>query len=194
MRRLILWMVYAALMGSGLAWAASDNPFGFETQTHPRKYDYCEHDSELFHGHGFTCTSAPRPHPKLPHYVVQFVDGVGLCTIEAVVDSLPWPEVTDLEKMFARQIANKYGPHRPEPDIRLRQKKTKRGGTGYLNVYRWVKPAGTPGWGEVAQIDLLVFETDPTGNQAKSWVAVHVKLGTAEACETRIQEDAERAF
>ena len=73
------------VVGNSSAWAENENPFGFETDKHPLEYEYCKRDPGLinFRGHGYTCSSAPRPHPDIQEYQLQYVEDVGLCTITA---------------------------------------------------------------------------------------------------------------
>lgn len=83
-RTAIMLVIFGALFaGSPSARADSGNPFGFETNKHPLKYEYCKKEPGLFRGHGYVCSSAPRPHPDIQEYQLQFVEDVGLCTIEA---------------------------------------------------------------------------------------------------------------
>ena len=79
----LLLMLAVFFTGSLPAQAESDNPFGFETQTHPLQYEYCKKAPGLFRDHGYKCSSAPRPHPDLQEYMLQFVEDVGLCSISA---------------------------------------------------------------------------------------------------------------
>ena len=73
------------VVGNSSAWAENENPFGFETDKHPLEYEYCKRDPGLinFRGHGYTCSWAPRPHPDIQEYQLQFVEDIGLCAIEA---------------------------------------------------------------------------------------------------------------
>lgn len=73
----------AFLTGISCAEAESDNPFGFETDTHPLKYEYCKKEHGLFRDHGYKCNSAPRSHPDLHEYRLLFVETVGLCSVGA---------------------------------------------------------------------------------------------------------------
>ena len=79
---IMLVMLGTLFAGSLAALADSGNPFGFETNKHPLEYEYCKKEPGLFRGHGYTCSSAPRPHPDIQEYQLQFVEDVGLCTIE----------------------------------------------------------------------------------------------------------------
>ena len=77
---LIINVLFTGISG---ARADSENPFGFETNTHPLEYEYCKKELGLFRNHGHKCNSAPRPHPDLQEYKLQFVEQVGLCYILA---------------------------------------------------------------------------------------------------------------
>ena len=82
---IILLVLGTFIAGNPSARADSENPFGFETNTHPLEYEYCKRNPGhfSFRGHGYTCSSAPRPHPDLQEYQLQFVKDVGLCVIVA---------------------------------------------------------------------------------------------------------------
>ena len=80
------------MTGSPGTWADSGNPFGFETNTHPSEYEYCQKETGFFPNHGYKCSSAPppRPHPDILEYELLFVEQVGLCYISAKTDSDLW--------------------------------------------------------------------------------------------------------
>ena len=80
---IVMALSLAFLTGISGAEADSENPFGFETHTHPLEYKFCKKEHGLFREHGYKCNSAPRPHPDLQEYKLQFVEQVGLCFIEA---------------------------------------------------------------------------------------------------------------
>ena len=92
------------ITGNPSASADSENPFGFETNKHPLEYEYCKKEPGLFRGHGYKCSSAPRLHPDLEEYALQFVEDVGLCSIVAARED----RFIGTE-MFHLQIAKKYG-------------------------------------------------------------------------------------
>lgn len=87
---IVLGLFGVLMMGSLGARADSGNPFGFETNTHPLKYEYCKKEPGLFRNHGYKCSSAPRPHPDLEEYMLKFVEQVGLCFILATNDPDRW--------------------------------------------------------------------------------------------------------
>ena len=188
MTRLFLLLVVAVLMGSGSAWAASDNPFGFETHKHPLDYEYCKANLDTFRGHGYDCRTAPRPHPDLPDYRLKFVDGVGLCQIVASKNKLSTSDAQDLRTALTSQISRKYGPATiPTGEVEM-------SGPGWtFKKYVWLPPAGSEGVGEVNEIRLHVLE-GVSEEQQKNLAIVKVFLNTNPTCETRIDEKAERAF
>ena len=83
MKRAVIMLLIINVLFTGISGARADseNPFGFETNTHPLEYEYCKKETELFRNHGYKCNSAPRPHPDLQEYKLQFVEQVGLCFI-----------------------------------------------------------------------------------------------------------------
>ena len=108
--RIMLVMFIALFTGSLDARADSGNPFGFETHKHPLEYEYCKKEPGLYRGHGYKCSSAPRPHPDFEEYALQFVEDVGLCFIAARHQPKPFTKLKDMFEIFHRQIAKKYGP------------------------------------------------------------------------------------
>ncbi len=105
---IMLSVLGTLIAGSLIARADSENPFGFETNKHPLEYEYCKKEPGLARGHGYKCSSAPRPHPDLEEYALQFVEDVGLCFIAAGRERI----IIDTENMFEMfhlQIAKKYG-------------------------------------------------------------------------------------
>ena len=120
----IMLIVFGAIFTGCLSTEAeSENPFGFETNKHPLEYEYCKKEPGIFRGHGYRCSSAPRPHPDLEWYALQFVEDVGLCLINGIGrafiadpiigDFLPAKQSTmdnpgNFERVY-RQIVKKYG-------------------------------------------------------------------------------------
>ena len=80
---IVLVLFGVCMTGVPGAWADSGNPFGFETNAHPSEYEYCKKEPGWYREHGYSCSSAPRPHPDLRSYHLSFVEGVGLCYIAA---------------------------------------------------------------------------------------------------------------
>lgn len=101
------------LTGSLPAQAESDNPFGFETNKDPGEYEYCEKQppGHAYRNHGYSCTTAPRPHPDFKWYHLQFVKEVGLCRIQAGTDAID----LEMEIPVKDQIMAKYGSPTKEP-------------------------------------------------------------------------------
>ena len=130
---IMLVMIGILIAGSLDARADSGNPFGFETNKHPLEYEYCKKEPGLYRGHGYKCSSAPRPHPDLEEYALQFVEDIGLCFIaarhQARHQPKPFTNSYDMFEMFHRQIAKKYGP----PSTR----KIGRLDHGEDNSYQW---------------------------------------------------------
>ena len=101
----MLIMFGTLFTGSLSARADSGNPFGFETNKHPLEYEYCKKEPGYYRGHGYKCSSAPRPHPDLEEYALQFAEDVGLCSIVAARED----RFIGIIEMFHLQIAKKYG-------------------------------------------------------------------------------------
>ena len=139
----MLVMLGALFTGSLSAWADSGNPFGFETKTHPQEYEYCKKEPGLFRDHGYKCSSAPRPHPDLEEYALQFVEDVGLCSITALSNAFLQGYTADAKfEMFKDQISKKYGPP------------TSKAVTTNEPVNHWSPKAGFGGLGDVKEIEI----------------------------------------
>ena len=198
MTRLILLLVFAALMGCGQEpepkpAPVSDNPFGFGTQTHPLDYENCRSMSKQYGGQGYRgdayeCESAPRPHPDLTEYWLEFVEGVGVCAIEGRADELRSEQASDLEIRLIAQIKAKYGLGDPQTaDIRQPSRRE------FLGTYVWVKPTGASGWMTVTKIELTASRSEEYAIP-RSWVTVRMQLETAEACQTRLDKLGQQAL
>ena len=162
------------ITGNPSVQADSGNPFGFETNKHPLEYEYCKKEPGLFRGHGYKCSSAPRPHPDLEVYKLQFVEDVGLCLIVGRHEG--WVlNVVNLMDNLKSQIANKYGP----PTAGLKQESS----------YAWYPKAGFKGLGDVKGIEI-----GSNYNGSSPWVEVGFWLVPNNACQKKIEEKAKRAF
>lgn len=111
---IILVVLGTFIAGNLGARAESKNPFGFETNKHPLEYEYCKQKKDPkkpdLRGHGYTCNSAPRPHPDFQEYLLLFVEDVGLCSIQAVSNVFAVDPANEKFEMFKGQITKKYGP------------------------------------------------------------------------------------
>lgn len=196
----ILPVVLAALFtGSLNAWAESENPFGFETNKHPLEYDYCKKEPGLFRGHGYKCSSAPRPHPDLEEYALQFVEDVGVCGIEAYLDDVPLRAIEKRIELFKNQIAKKYGPAAIPTEEENRDTVT--GFNWQILRYYWNSNGGFKGLGDVKRIQIRAYSTDkdPTyellkDDPNKNWVTITFELVTLDACLKQINDKADHAF
>ena len=159
------------IAGSSSAHAESGNPFGFETDKHPLEYEYCKKEPGLYRGHGYKCSSAPRPHPDLEEYALQFVEEIGLCFIVGHHKGNPSGLVND----FRGQIAKKYGP--PTED------------KGYPDNISWDPKAGFSGLGDVVRIEL-----GASHYVSRKWVEVAFVLVLGNACLKKIDAKANHAF
>lgn len=189
--RLILIGV-AVLMGSGSAWASPDNPFGFETHKHPREYVCRPMTGDLYRGYGYACDSAPREHPDLSYYSVQYVSGVGACLIQGTASKIPFEDFPGLVTKFQEQITEKYGP---EYEILREGEKDNPG--SFMATYYWIPKEGTPGIGDVAAIRLLALGREPPKT---STITIRAYLTTVPACRAamdrfdkeEVEEDAQQ--
>ena len=190
---IILIALGTFITGSPIAQADSGNPFGFETNKHPLEYEYCKKEPGLFRGHGYTCSSAPRPHPDILGYKLQFVEDIGLCRISAYVDKVLLRDIKNTIAMFKGQIVKKYGPATIPTEEEAR--------ASSVLLYYWAPKAGFNGLGEVKQIDIRAYDAneDPlidilADDLNRNWVNVSFWLVTSDACLKKIDEKAGHAF
>lgn len=184
---IILTVLGTFITGTPCVRAESDNPFGFETNKHPLEYEYCQKDKALsptalrsrsLRGHGYTCSSAPRPHPDFPEYTLSFVEGVGLCFISATgyhYPLFPWQGLG----MFKEQIAQKYG----QPTSKAESKRA-------YHWYHWWPKEGFDGLGDVQMIELYEYEP----KKYRMSAAVSFWLVPFNTCLKKIDEKADHAF
>ena len=207
---IMLVMFGTVVAGSLSARADSGNPFGFETNKHPLEYEYCKKEPGLFRGHGYKCSSAPRPHPDLEEeYALQFVEDVGLCKIGARSFSYNLNDADTIVEHFKRQIAKKYGPHHALSPLRppineYEERLNKAYPTLVEKKYTWDQKTGFKGLGNVESVelaedlyseeDLLSGEKEIKENTIKVKVAVWFTLVTSDACLKEIDDKADHAF
>lgn len=179
------------LMGSGSAWASPDNPFGFETNKHPLEYGCSYVADDLFRGYGYTCAAAPRDHPDMTYYTVQFVPDVGGGVIEAIADKIQPDAFAGLAAKLRDQITEKYGPEL-EP---LRDDHRVEGKFKGLTTFFWIPKEGTAGIGDVVAIRLRTHEA-LARKGSSMWIQFQTLLHTKPACQTAMdqfdQEEAEQ--
>lgn len=163
--------------------AETQNPFGFDSQVHPLQYEYCKNDDRMFRqGRGyFVCQSAPRPHPTFRTYTVQFVHGVGLCRIEAMMDTF---FMRNDIKQIADQIARKYGAPTDLKEVSDAPAKVQ---------YSWKQKDGFPSAGNVTTITLHGIELDNT-KEMNTWIEVDFSLKSKKHCLAALIEQAIHAF
>ena len=63
----------------------------------------------------------------------------------------------------------------------------------FLDTYAWVKPKGASGWRNVTKIEPTASRSQ-LGILPRSWVALQMQLETAEACQTRLDDQGQRAL
>ena len=178
---IMLVMFGIVVAGSLSARADSGNPFGFETNKHPLEYEYCKKEPGLFRGHGYKCSSAPRPHPDLEEYKLQFVEDVGLCFIVGRHEGRLAGVIID---NFKGQIANKYGPPTAGDSFKQESPPLK-----FPTKYSWYPKAGFKGLGDVKAIEI-----GTNYNSSPKWVEIFFWLVPNNACQKKIDDKAAGAF
>ncbi len=190
---IILIVLGTFITGNPSVQADSGNPFGFETNKHPLEYEYCKKEPGLFRGHGYKCSSAPRPHPDLEEYALQFVEDIGLCAIVGRGPSFPdpsfWPTklsesrfiwINNRFEIFYRQIVKKYG------SPTSRKNESDLAGLLVPDIYYWDSEEGFKGLGDVKAIELF--------GALEGGKKVYFELVTSDACLKKIDDKADRAF
>ncbi len=178
---IILIVLGTFITGNPSVQADSGNPFGFETNKHPLEYEYCKKEPGLFRGHGYKCSSAPRPHPDLEVYKLQFVEDVGVCVIVGSYEGW-FLNVGNFVGNFKSQIANKYGP----PTAGLKQESPP---LEFPTKYAWYPKAGFKGLGDVKGIEIRA-----NYDASSRWVEIVFWLVPNNACQKEIDDKADRAF
>ena len=185
-------------LGSSCVWAESQNPFGFETNTHPLEYEYCKKYSEVsefFDSHfEYQCGSAPRMHPDIETFYLEFVEDVGLCSIKArsfdFVGDLDFTGDSRRDRVdsFKDQVAQKYGPPTNKTEEGDLNDHFPLKGNGIKYRYDWDQRAGFSGLGNVSNIHVILFASYP------DTVLVNFELNTREACDKKVDEMRTTAF
>ena len=166
------------LTGISCAEAESENPFGFETNTHPLEYGYCKRteskkDEAYFR---YQCSSAPRMHPDIENIFLEFVEDVGLCFIDAASFASS-KKIEDRVDRFKDQIVEKYGPptHKTEDESDYR--------------YDWDQEAGFPSLG-----DIKAIRVKKSYRADADRVSIFFWFKAGKACKEKIDEHRARAF
>jgi hypothetical protein len=92
-----------------LSGTATAGPFGLDDETFQLDQFQCGDEVSGF----YTCLSVPKPHPDIETYIVQFVDGVGLCMIKGISKNIPDSIYGDgtrrkVDEIYD-QLSSKYG-------------------------------------------------------------------------------------
>lgn len=184
----VLVAVFTGSVGQG---AESQNPFGFETQTHPLQHSYCRKaDNPIRDHHLYICTSAPRAHPDFFRYDLNFLEGVGLCDISSFTYGRYLPlrdtRLDNFMEKLKKQLSKKYGSGRPDKS------------SGKKRVYIWDKKAGFNGVGNVEQIRMQPWAQTHSAGTKSAYTAmgvnVYFHLKTMTLCEEKLYNQGSQAF
>ncbi|MGR3914874.1 MAG: hypothetical protein OD918_10265 [Gammaproteobacteria bacterium] len=90
--------------------AAESNPFGLGLDKHPTAYGCTQLQTSKY---WYQCKTVPKPHPEFESYAVQYVEGVGICYVNAIGktirnDSFGFTTKTRVDAI-ALQLRKKYG-------------------------------------------------------------------------------------
>ena len=177
---------------------ASAGPFGFDINTHPKEYGYCRPAKDK--PKAWYCGEAPRQHSAFEQYGLWFVEGVGICKIQAVGKSIKNdPYAYKLLKEMARverHVSYKYGEGKkydhlksdsiyrhPEPKNRKKwMSQMRRGLRDY--GYRWSKEVD-----KVRKLDLFAVV-----EKKHSYLIIHFELVTDFDCMRKLADKDSKAF
>lgn len=88
---------------------ASAGPFGYDFDTFTPSAYGCGGQRGTF----YRCDNAPKPHPDMEYYIVQYAEGVGLCMIKGVSnnirDTVYGDETRNKTDEIHNQLKIKYG-------------------------------------------------------------------------------------
>ena len=150
----LMFLFTVLFIGSQRVQAESANPFGFEMTKHPLEYEFCKKEPGFYRGHAYSCNPAPRPHPDLEWYSLQFVKGIGLCRLHTGAKNFrPDLAFNNALEILKDQIAKKYGP--PTKETKQEEKSIH---AQERQMY-WSPEAGCKGLGAVKTIEVWASET-----------------------------------
>ena len=183
----------------------ADDPFGFDINVSPAKYDYCFSSNE-WENVSYYCTNAPKPHPEFTDYLLWYIDDIGLCRLEANGRNIENDDygLRTIEKIeqIKEQLKKKYGeptlqtdflrsvvsiydgqPYRLEDAVeRVRQEKLD-------DSYFWFPPEYKQ-VGNVVELSL----TASAVNSSTGILSLAFEYPNLEACLQRRDDQASDAF
>ena len=120
MRTVVFALVAAFVAGCERTEVSDGNPFGLDLDKHPSEYGCVQvPNKKLFWE--YRCDALPeplaymKPHPEIDRFEIQYVDGIGICNVEARGKPFSYGSfsgaVKKRGKAVARQLARKYGAH-----------------------------------------------------------------------------------
>ena len=97
------------LMTLSISFPAFCGPFGLDFKNFSLAESGCADQKGSF----YTCKSVPKPHPDIELYVIQYVEGVGLCMIKGISrdisDSIYGDNIRRKTDEIYDQLTTKYG-------------------------------------------------------------------------------------
>ena len=115
-----------------------EGPFGFELNNLSKPsdiYEYCKGPSETGFS-GYDCTSAPKPHPDMTTYLLEYSENMGICGIYAstgnISDTGKGIKTKSMADKLTNQISLKYSSKIAKAD------KIK-SGSKYAGPENWLK-------------------------------------------------------
>jgi len=179
--------------------AAESNPFGLDLDKHPSQYGCSQHQDSKY---WYRCETLPKPHPEFEGYAIRYVEGVGICNVNAIGKTIDNDSYGISTKgrvdAIAKQLKQKYGVETEKLDLRIPGsiwddpddwmmgiRRNER-----IYAYFWSLKDGFKPVGEVAQLSV--------GAQAvsgyKGYVKVDFHLKREPQCEAIIEKAEQDAF
>ncbi len=198
MKRLLVgwittWMIFATANP-----AFAGEPFGFDVGKHPKTYGFCKKMKK--NSYWWNCASAPRPHSAFETYLLQYVEGVGICIIKGIGatiqnDSYGTSLRSKIDELHG-QLAKKYGTGEKNDFLKtgsiwdkanewtIAIEKNER-----LYAYVW---RTKDGFRPVENVIRLVVAAQAVSRSGYAAVEFHLASNTA--CEKKISEEEAKAF
>ena len=195
-KRLLMMVIAVASIATSVS---AQEPFGFALNKHPKEYGYCKQmeENKTF----YDCSSAPRPHRAFAYYLVQYVEGVGVCTIKGSGvpihnDAYGIHLRSTADNLYA-QVAQRYGPTKKidliHPSSLWNEPQywtmgLRRGDRVYS--YLWPPEGGVAPVGQVSSIGVITMALSSDAG----YILLTYEFATMPACEAKIQQAESRVF
>ena len=177
----------------------AEEPFGFVLDKHPQEYGYCTQTE--WDGTFYQCSSAPLPHRAFESYLLQYVEGVGVCEIKGAGTTINHDSygvhIRSAVDDLYHQVAKRYGPTEKNdlvyPDSLWAEPRDWTMGLlkgERFYSYLWTPKRGFAGVDQVSQIGIIPQALSSDSGR----VVLTYDLTTMPACEAKIQQAESAVF